>query len=412
MLREREFRLLFTARALSVLGDNVVPVALAFAVLDLTHSASALGLVLAARMGPMVVFLLIGGVWADRLPRQRLMLASDLIRSASQGVAAFVLITGTAELWHLLVLQLVTGSASAFFLPASTGLVPQTVPGERLQQANALLGLTSSTAGIAGPAIAGILVATVGPGWTIAIDAASFLASAACLSLMRVLRAAGPPSWAFVSELVAGWREFRSRAWLWAIDLYAALGNFAVIAPFLVLGPLVAKESLGGASAWALIVAAFGVGEVLGGLTALRTRPKRTLVVGCALMTAFALPLALLAVPAPALAIAAAALLGAFGLTVFNTLFETTLQERIPPEALSRVSAYDWIASLAFLPLGFVVAGPAADAFGTSAALWAAAVWMLVSTVAVLSLRSVRSVRRLDAARADEPSLAATASSL
>ena len=396
-LGERRFRLLFAGQATSVLGDALVPVALSFAVLGLTGSASDLGLVLAAHTGPLVCLVLVGGVWADRLPRQLVMLASDCLRGASQAVAAVLLLTGSAELWHLIVLAAVYGTAEAFFQPAATGLVPSTVSPERLQQANALLGVSRSLAFIAGPALAGVIVAVAEPGVAFAVDAGTFAVSVACLALLRTGPVARQASKSFAADLAEGWRELVSRPWLTAIILWATTYLLVVAAPFNVLGPLVAKESLGGATAWGLIAAAFSVGSLLGGGLALRWKPERPLL-ACTSLVFLELPaVALLALREPAVAIAGAHLVAGIGMGFFMAVWATTLQQQIPPEALSRVSAYDWMGSLAFLPVGYVVAGPLAEAIGVSTTLWIAAGWVGVSTTLTLLVPGVRALRRADA---------------
>jgi len=214
-LRFRPFRLLFGAKSISAFGDRLVPVALAFAVLDLTGSVTDLGIVLPCQTVPLAAFVLVGGVWADRLKRQRVMLVSDVVRAAAQGASAALLLTGNARIWELAALQAVYGLAAAFFGPASTAVVPQTVGAESLHQANALMGLSGNFAIVLGPAAAGVLVATIGPGWGLAADAASFVGSVACLAALHV----EPVTWlarsSIVTELRTGWRAFRSRGWLW-----------------------------------------------------------------------------------------------------------------------------------------------------------------------------------------------------
>jgi MFS family permease len=395
-LRETQFRRLFLGRALSMLGSNIVPVALAFAVLDDLHgSATELGVVLSMRWVAQIVLLLVGGVWADRLPRQVVMLSADAARAGTQTLIGILLVSGHATLWELALTQTASGACDAFFNPASTGLVPHTVAPERLQQANGLLSLTQSSASLVGPAIGGALVATVGSGWAFVGDGGSFLASALFLAALRLpprARTVETPN--FLSDLATGWREFRTQTWMVAVDSWAVLANMLVIGPFYVLGPLVAKQDLGGAAAWAAIVACFGAGAIVGDLAAIAIRPRRPLLFGCAVVGTFALPPAFLAVPAPTAVIAASTFLAAFGLTVFNTLFVTTMQEQVPPEALSRVTAYDWLASVAFLPLGYALAGPLADAIGIRELLLAGAVFEVVGAAALVALPSVRAIER------------------
>jgi predicted MFS family arabinose efflux permease len=405
-LRERRFRLLFAGRAVSDLGDKLVPVALAFAVLELDHSASALGLVFAARMIPMVVLVLVGGVWADRLPRNVVMLTADGVRAVTQALVAVLLLTGRAEVWHLMVLMALYGAAQAFFDPASTGLVPQTVSRERLQQANGLLQLSRSTANVVGPALGGVLVATVGAGWAFAADSVTFVVSAAFLALLRLERETRDARRRFVADLVEGWREFASRTWVWASVAHFAFFHLLVLAPFWVLTPIVAKEELGGAGAYATILSAMGIGSILGGLLALRVEPRRPLAVAFAIIL-FEVPLYLaLAAVAPVVLIAAFALVGSVAMNFASTLWLTVLQTNVPERALSRVSSYDWLGSLVFLPAGYVLAGPAAEAFGIAETLVFAACWSVASTLVLLSLDSIRGVRRTRTKSALEPATA------
>jgi predicted MFS family arabinose efflux permease len=393
-LGDRRFRLLFTGRAISDFGDKLVPVALAFAVLELEQSASALGLVFAARMIPMVVLLLVGGVWADRLPRNVVMLATDGVRAVTQAVTAALLLTGRAEVWQLMVLMAVYGAAQAFFDPASTGVVPQTVSRERLQQANGLLQLSRSTSSVVGPAVAGLLVATVGPGWAFAVDSGTFLISAAFLALLRIERGKREARMPFVGDLVEGWREFSSRTWVWASVTHFAFFHLLVLAPFWVLTPIVANDELGGASAYATILAAMGAGSILGGIVALRVQPRRPLAAAFVLIL-FEVPLYLaLAAAAPVPVIVAFALVGAIAMNFATTLWVTVLQANIPEHALSRVSSYDWLGSLVFLPAGYMLAGPVSEAVGVAETLVFAAAWTVASTAVILSLEAVRGVRR------------------
>ena len=397
-LRERRFRLLWFGQTTSTLGDGLVPVALSFAVIQtLDRSATALGVVLAAHMLPLVAFVLVGGVWADRLPRQFVMLASDVVRGVSQATAAVLLLTGAAELWHLVVLVAVYGTAEAFFQPAATGLVPATVSPPRLQQANALIGLSRSSSFIVGPAIAGVVAATTNPGIVFVVDAATFAVSAVCLALLRPPRAPREGKrQSFFADLAGGWRELVSHTWLWVIVLWAALYLFVVVAPYLTLGPVIAKESLGGASAWGLIAAGWGAGSLGGFLLALRWKPARPMLV-CSLLVVLVAPaIALLAVRAPAPVIALAQAVGGTGMGFFSAVWQTTLQQHVREDALSRVSAWDWMGSFVFLPLGFILAGPVSDAIGISTTLWISVAFALFSTAAVLLVPSVRNLRRLD----------------
>jgi MFS family permease len=373
VLRERDFRLLWLGQATSAFGSSLVPVALAFAVIDLTGSPSALGLVLSAGLGSRVCLLLLGGVVADRLPRRQVMLAADALRATTQAFVAALLLSGTAHVWELLVLFAVYGAGDSFFSPASTGLVPETVSADRLQQANSLMGLGRDAARVSGPALAGVLVAFVGPGVAFAVDAATFVVSSASLALLQLptgVRNGKQPG--LLADLHSGWRELTSHSWVWLMILQFSLSSL-FLAPYYVLGPFVAQSELGGAAAWGAIGTCGAIGAALGSGLALRVTPPRPLFTGCLSVSLCALAPALLARPFPTAAIGAAAALG-FGAASFSdTLWFTALQKRIPPAALSRVSSYDWLGSLVLQPGGYALAAPAAAAIGVGATLLAGA---------------------------------------
>jgi MFS family permease len=407
-LGEREFRLLFLGRTVSFVGSAVAPVGLAFAVLDLTGSKSDLGLVLAARSIPQIVFLLLGGVWSDRLPRHRVMVASSLLSGASQAGVAVLLLTHTAEVWHLAALAAANGAAAAFFFPASTGIVPETVPTKLLQAANALLRLSRNAILIVGSAAGGLLVAGVGPGWTIAIDAASFALGAVFIGGMTLTGTPAGERASFMSELREGWDEFRSRTWLWAIVLQFSLVNAVVSGAFGVLGPVVADTRLGGAAAWGFILSLESAGLVLGGVFALRFRPQRMLLAATIGVLFTAPELVALGIPLPTLAIAGVAFVAGAGIETFGVLWDTAMQQTIPVRTLSRVSSYDALGSFVLMPVGQAAAGPAAAALGVRGALYAAAATVLVTTLAVLAVRDVRTLRRRDGQPAGEPAIASS----
>lgn len=393
-LRHRSFRLLLAARTVSVLGTGLAPVALAFAVLELPGAgASTLGLVLAAHELPMAVFVLVGGVIADRLPRHRVMAAADLLAFASQGLLAALFVLGAPALWQVMLLSAISGTGIAVFMPASTGLVPATVPPDFLQSANAVLRLSTNGARILGAAVAGVLVATLGTGPALAVDAATFLISGLLIARIRLPHAARERSAGVLSDLRHGWREFTSRQWVWAVVAAFALINMAFAGGFLVLGPLIARDELGGPTAWATVLAAESAGMVLGVLVAMRVRVRRPILV-CMLTTlGLVPPLVLLAAGAPVLVLAAVAFASGVLLDVFMVLWDTTLQQHVPEEVLSRVSAYDWFGSLVFTPLGFTLVGPVAAGVGVDATLYGAA--GLISLAVLLSLLSPE-VRRLE----------------
>ncbi len=396
-LRERNFRQLFIAQATSMLGDNIAPIAIAFAVFDLDGSASDLGIVLAARTVAFLLPLIAGGVWADRLQRRHLMIASDVGRCATQGITAALLFTGRAEIWHLVALQAGNGFALAFFRPAASGLVPQVVSSGRLQQANAVLSLSTSLSSIIGPAVAGAVVAIAGSGSAIALDAATFALSALFLLRLRIPRAArGMEPARFVADLADGWRHVISRKWVWVSIAEYALFQFLILSSLFVLGPLISKDQLGGPAAWALIVSALGVGAVVGDLVALTYRPRRRLLVGNLTLLVMAPCLLMLAFPAPLYAIAASAVAAGIAFSLPDTFWNTTLQENIPEEALSRVSSYDWLGSTALRPIGYAIVGPIADVAGVRTTLTATAALLVVSQVPTVAVRALRELQRKD----------------
>ena len=394
VLDERNFRLFFAGYMTSLVGSAMVPVALTFAVLNQGDGTAAVGYVLGAETVPLVALLLLGGVVADRVPRRASMIGADLARFASEGLLAVLLLTGSSPLWTVMVLAGVLGVGQAFFNPAMTGLMPEMVSAERLQSANALRGVASSAGQVLGPALAGIIVAVAGAGWAIAIDSATYAVSAACL--LRLNTPSRPPARqsSILAQLAGGWHEFRSRTWLWVIVAQFATFNGLCFAPFMVLGAVTAHDRLGGAGAWGTILAALGAGSILGGLLSMRLRARRPLVTATLGAAVFALPLALTALPAATALIATAAGVAGVGLSIFSTLWETTLQREVPREVLSRVSAYDWFGSAAFVPLGYLIAAPIASLLGTRATLFFATAWAAGSCAIVLTIPSVRNLRR------------------
>jgi MFS family permease len=393
----REYRLLFTAQAVSLLGSWMTPVALAFAVLELTDSATAVGIVLGAELVPLAGLLLVGGVWGDRLARARLMVLSDVASAAAQATGAVLLLTGTAEVWHLVVVAAAAGAADAFHTPAWTGLLAETVPPSLLQRANALRHLESNVMRVAGPVAAGLLIALAGPGLAIAADAASFLAAAVVLARMRIGWTRPPARPAeeagFRRELVAGLREVTSRVWLLAMLLDTALWVLFIWGPYAVLGPVVADRELGGATAWAAISAAYGVGAVAGGLIGLRLEPRRPLLAAVVTNAAFAPLLALLAVEAPVPLLAVVALPAGASVSLYMVLWDTAVQRRVPAAALSRVASTERAATYALMPAGMALAGPVAGAVGIDVTLWAGVAWLVASTAFLLAVPGIRGFR-------------------
>ena len=403
-LRERNFRYLFLARTISFFGTNLAPIAVAFAVLGLTNSATDVGLAFAAWTLAQISTLLVGGVVGDRLPRQLVMSGSDSANVVVRTTMGLLLVTGHAQVWQLVALQAVGGCATAFYSPASSGLVPQTVPAASLQQANAMMNIARYAAFPLGAAAGGAIVATIGAGYALLLDGATYATSAALLTRLRLAAASAKGAARnFARELAEGWHAFTEHTWVWLLTGWIALYFLITYAPFFVLGPYVAKQSMGGAGAWATVVTGEAIGALLGGFVALRFQPSRSmLVIGLVFMVT-AIQSVLLAVTAPFWVIAVAAVLAGFAFSFGSIVWETCLQQRIEPDKLARVSAYNWMGGMAFLPAGYALAGPVSDAIGISTTLWIGAAWIVVSTLAVLSVSSVR-----DFQMHDEP-LAATA---
>jgi predicted MFS family arabinose efflux permease len=394
-LRGRDFRLLFAGRTVSMAGSAMAPVALAFAVLDTLHgSASDLGFVLAARSIPTVVFVLVGGVIADRLPRHRVMVVSNAVSSASQATIAVLLLTGHAHLWELAALGAVNGTSSAFFFPASAGVIPQIVESSLLQEANALLRLGLNATNIAGAAIGGLVVAATSPGWAIAFDAATYALATTLIGSMRLppgFRIAGSNA---LHELREGWHEFWSRPWLWAIVIQFGIVNAVYFAALQIFGPSIARTHLGGAAAWGAVLAAMSVGLVCSGVLMLRYKPRRLLLVATLAVFPFALPLLALARPAPLFVVIAAAFLAGASQEVFGVCWVTAFQQQIPHDKLSRLSAYDALGSWALMPVGLAVLGPIGAAAGAHATLLGCAAVSILVTAAVLLSHDVRTLER------------------
>ncbi|GAA2870449.1 MFS transporter [Streptosporangium fragile] len=392
-LRDHRFLLLWSGQALSHVGDAVTSVALALAIVTATGSATDLGVVLAAQSVATVALMLPGGVWADRLPRHRLMLSTDVVRGLTHAVMGIELITGTVNIVHLAALAALSGAASAFFLPASTGLVPATVAPEHLPRANALMAIAQRGSMLLGPGIATAVALTAGPGWALLLDAATFAISAVLLGRLRLAPIPAAPHERFAAQLAEGWSELRRHRWYWTNLIGHALWNLGRCA-LVTIGPVIAVGSLGGELAWGTIVQGGTIGALCGALLALRSRSRRPLVAANLALALGALPLALLAAGASAPVVAVAYGMMTGGLAFMAPLWETAVQEHIPAEAISRVSAYDWMLSLGLMPFGMALAGPLATVVGTGATLYGAAAVIAVSCLGVLLLPDVRSLGR------------------
>ncbi len=394
VLRSSNFRLLVTSNFISLAGSAVSFVAVPFAVLRIGGSASDLGYVATAGLIPLIAFLLLGGVVADRLPRHQVMFAANMLQALAQGACAALIFTGHARVWQLAVLAAAGGIGFGFYYPAEQGLLPQTVPADQRAQANALERTSRNAAGIGGMALGGVLVGLAGPGWGLAVDAASF-AGAALLRLgMRFPQLPPVSAPSVLRSLREGWQEFASRRWLWIIVLQFGFLIAVSSAVINVLGPLVAHSRLEGARSWGFIAAASMAGAVAGGLVMTRFRPRHLLVAAMASVPGFSLLLFALAVPLAVPVDAAAAAVGGACVEVFSVSWAIALQQEIPAEMLSRVSSYDALGSFALAPAGTAVAGPLAGAFGTAGVLAAGGALVVILPVLVLFVPEVRQLRR------------------
>jgi MFS family permease len=392
-LAERNFRYLFASSTISGLGDGISIVALVFAVLQVSESASALGLVLAARQIADAAIVLAAGVWADRIPRHLVLIAVAIVQGVVQAITGTLVLTGSATIPMLIGLQAIYGLAEGFYLPASTGLIPATISAGRLQQANALLGLARSGTRIVGPAIGGAIVAAGSPGSALLIDAASFALGALLLLPLRLpKRADTVEAKSFVADLRQGWNEFRRQTWIWTTIVFFGIGNFA-FASYWVLGPIIAKRDLGGAPAWAALTAAFSVGALVGGILALKIRPKKPLAASCMAAWVFLLQPLGMGLGLPLSVLIVFSLLCGCGLAIHIALWFTVFQQNVPEESLSRVSSYDSFGSFVLLPLGAALAGPVAAVIGVHETLIGAAIVIAITQAIVFAQPSVHAIR-------------------
>lgn len=396
LLRDRRFALLLSARTISMLGSSFAPVALAFGILELPGAtATTLSVVLTAEALPMVLFMLFGGVLADRLPRQRVMMVGEWVNALAFFALAAMMLSGWTPIFAMATAAAFSGVAMAVLYPALTGIIPEVVPADRLQTGNALLGLGANVSRVAGAVLGGGTVVLVGGGWALAVSGLLFAMAGVLLAALRLTpgeRAAGQAR-SVLSDLREGWREFSSRQWIWVVVAQFSVLVMALQAGHGVLGPLLAKESLGGAPAWSAFLAGEAIGTIAGVFVSLRVRPRRPILVGTLLCLPSALPYFLLGAEAPLWASVAAA----FGLgvcfDVFGVLWQTTMQREVPAESLSRVASYDALGSLMFGPVGLLLAGPAAAVIGPQAALTACGVLIVLSTCAALLSPGVRNLR-------------------
>lgn len=388
----RDFRVFYLGYTTSALGTAMARIALTFAVLDSGGSAADLGYVFAASVFPEVLLMLAGGVLADRIGRRRVMLVSDAARLTVQGTLAGALFAGRPPLWLFMLLAALLSCAEGLFNPALGGLRAELVPPDRWQDANALLGVAGSATSISGPALAGLLIAAIGPAFVIALDAASYGASVLALALLA-LPQAGRPVQSPWRDLTESLSVFRSQTWLWLTTVQFALFNLFTWAPYLLLGPLLARSYLGGAGAWGVITAAFAGGALLAGLGLVGRHPRRPMVWAVTGTFGYPVPCLLLAVRGPVYAVAAGALIAGIGSAIHGTLTTSVRQQRVPEQMLARISAIGTMGAYALGSAGWAVIGPLAGIVGPTPLLAFAAAYGAVGSAVVLACPAIRSIR-------------------
>jgi len=400
-LRDSNFRWYFVARLVNLLGTTMAPIALTFAVLDLSDSPSALGQVLAANSIPMVIFLLLGGVIADRFDRTTVLRVTNVGAGLTQAAIATLVLTDRAELWHLIVLTAVNGTLAAASFPALVGLVPSLVPRSQLQPANVLLSMQRAGLAIIGPTVAAILVVTVGAGVALAIDAATWLVAALLLTRVHIPPRTNPaektsPKTSIVADLREGWGVFTGHTWLWVVVLAFGLMNAIHMGAWFTLGPGVAKDTIGEAG-WGYVLSAEAVGLLVMTLVMTRFRLRRPLLAGMLGMSVFAAPMIIMGSDPVLPLLVLAAFAAGLGVEVFSLGWNLAMQENIDERLLSRAYSYDALGSFVAIPVGQLTFGPLGEAFGAQRVILVAGFVYVAIALATLASRSVR---RLDRAPA------------
>lgn len=390
-LRDRNFRLLFVGRVVDGLGDAVSPAALTLAIVIATRSTAGLAVVLVCALLPKVALLPVGGVAADRLGARRVAMAAAVVSGLAQLAVGLLLLAGHVDFLLIAIAAAVKGVAGAFDAPATLPLVAGTTGGDGRQAANALMGVAGSATNLAGPALAGVLLFTVGAGWAFVLDAATFGFSACTLTLVKV-RPVRVPAKSLRGDLAAGWAEVRARTWYWTSLIGHATWNFAA-GLLATTGPLIAVTELGGKSVWLAALEASAVGYLAGAFIAGHTRVSRAILVGNIALMGYAVPLVLFAFAAPAWSVVAAYGLALACLGFLNPVWETAVQQEVPAEILARVSAYDWLVSLGAMPLGYALGPVLTREFGYTWPLAGAAALVLITLSVPVSLPAVRNLR-------------------
>jgi len=394
----RDFRLLLADRVLAPASFAFSLVGVSFAVLDQTHGSTAkLSYVLAAQIAPSLVFLLVGGVIADRIAPQKVIIAANVMMAAGEATFGILVLTGHPALWQMISLECLTGTGMAVFYPASSALLPRLVPSQLLQEASAISRLAMNGAQMGGAVLAGFCIAAIGhngPGWALAICGTGLLGTVPLLFALRVTAHARTHQAGMLRELREGWSEFRSHTWLWVIVLQFSVVLMAWYGSFGVLGPVVARAHLGGAAVWGTITGSESLGLIAGGLIALRFSPRRPMRFVVLIGGSIAISPLSLAMLWPVPAICAASFCLGIALEIMMVLWTVALARNIPPEKLARVSSYDAFGSVMAMPIGAVLAGPiAAWLHSVSVVQYGAAALILVASALALIPRDIRQLR-------------------
>nr|WP_037917429.1 MFS transporter [Actinacidiphila yeochonensis] len=388
------FRLYFTARTVAMLGDTMLPVALSAGLLGYGYSAGDVGLVMAASTACFAGLVIFGGVLADRFDARAQMITADLVRVCSQSLAAVLFLTRSVRLWEVVVIAVVNGTAAALFQPGVASTVPRVA--RDVQGANAVTRTAESTAALLGPAFAGVLIGLTSPGVVFAVHASTYATSATCLVLLRL---APPPTRVsraasrFRTDLMEGWREFRSRTWMWSVIVVWMFYMVLMWGPFT---PLAAGQIISGhgAGAYGLVNSSLGGGTAVGALLALRFRASRPLRAGSFAISATCLMPLSVGLDLPVAAVCGCVFVAGIGSALWGVNWATSVQTHVPGDILNRIHAYEVAGSVAMVPVGQAMAGPAADALGTRHVLLTGAGVSVLTAGVLLAIPAVRNLRR------------------
>lgn len=400
----RVVRRLVVARSLASFGSGMLPVALSFTILRRFHSASDYGFVLGAQAIATVAVLFFAGVIGDRVPRKPLVMGSDVLVGLMRVLMALAALLAFGGLWIYLLAELVIGFAYSLFFPAFEGWFQAVIPMEYRQQANALRSIYWNTGNILGPAIAGFIAGVIFPAWALLLSGLLPLGAAAIfVGLPPDLTHRDRVESSFRADIADGWNAFRHRTWIWTVDLQFALWHVLAYAPLIVLGPVLALKFYGGASGWGLIWGSVAVGGVVGGLWAFRSKSRRPLRLGLLALLGTVSIMVALAFHVPLLFVLVAGAVSGLCLEYFSSLWGTLMQNHVPPDVMSKVTSFDWLASSALLPVGYALAVPFSHLVGQRGVLEIGAAYIVVSTVAVLAVPQVWNLPRAPQAPSATP---------